>query len=80
MEYIATFFTHSAAIKYQRFLKSLGISVDLMPVPRRISSNCGIAARFSYKEDISQIIGEDIEQIYTVQGREYNIIYKTGEE
>jgi len=76
MEYLATFFTHSGAIKYQRYLKSISISAELMPVPRRLSSNCGIAARFSYNEDIKCMISEDIEMLYTVEHREYKIIYQ----
>ncbi len=42
MEYIGTFFTHSGAIKYSRFLNKLNINNQTMPVPRKISSNCGI--------------------------------------
>jgi len=46
MEYIATFFTHSGAVKYKKYMQKLGIQAELMPVPRRLSSDCGIAARF----------------------------------
>lgn len=80
MEYLATFFTHSGAVKYQRYLRNQGHSVDLMPVPRRVSSNCGIAARFYYEKDIQSIISEDIEQFFLIKGREYQLLYKTGEE
>ncbi len=79
MEYLATFFTHSGAIKYQRYLKNDGIAVELMPVPRKLSSNCGIAARFSFAEDIKAIISVDIEQLYTIENREYQLIYKASE-
>lgn len=80
MEYIATFFTHSGAIKYQRYLKSYGLAVELMPVPRKLSSNCGIAARFSFQEDIKEIISVDIEKLYTIESNEYQLIYKASEE
>ena len=80
MEYLATFFTHSGAIKYQRHLKNCDISVELMPVPRKLSSNCGIAAKFCYDSDIKTMISDDIERLYTIEGREYRMIYKTSEE
>lgn len=80
MEYIATFFTHSGAIKYQRYLKNYGLAVELMPVPRKLSSNCGIAARFSFREDIKAIISVDIEKLYTIENNEYQLIYKASEE
>lgn len=79
MEYLATFFTHSGAIKYQRFLKKIAVNVELMPVPRKLSSNCGIAARFAYQDDIKSIVSEDIEQLYTIADKTYQIIYKAGE-
>lgn len=76
MEYLATFYTHSGAVKYQRYLKNQGIKVDLMPVPRKLSSNCGIAARFYFMEDVSSIISEDIETLYSINNKEYRIIYQ----
>lgn len=39
--------TTQAAIKAERVLISEGISIKLIPVPRHISHNCGIAIRFS---------------------------------
>lgn len=75
MEYIALFFTHSGAIKYDRFLKSEGISCELMPVPRKLSSNCGIGAKFTLDGDINSMISEDIEKIFIIEGKEYKLIY-----
>lgn len=79
-EYLATFFTHSGAIKYKRFLEKHGYLVSLLPVPRRVSSNCGIAARFKCNINIKTIISEDIEQLYTVTESGYDLLYKTSEE
>lgn len=77
MEYIATFFTHSGAIKYQRFLRQRQIDVELMPVPRKFSSNCGIGAKFSYDNDIKEIISEDMEKLYEMKNNEGMLIYKS---
>ena len=45
----------------------LGINVELLPVPRRLSSDCGIGARFSTGRDISGLISEDIDKLYAVE-------------
>lgn len=80
MEYLATFFTHSGAIKYNRHLKKQGFSVDLMPVPRKVSSNCGIAARFKCDIDIATMVSEDIEKLFRIEENNYILLYKTSEE
>lgn len=64
MEYVATFYTHSGAVKFQKFLKQQSINVELMPVPRKFSSNCGIGARFNVEGDIKSYITYDIEKLY----------------
>jgi len=76
MEYIATFFTHSGAIKYQKFLRHKGIDVELMPVPRRFSSNCGIGAKFSTSDDIKFLVSYDIEKLYAIDGKEEKLVYR----
>lgn len=63
MDYIATFFTHYDAIKSVRVLKRHGVSAQLSPVPRSLSSSCGTCARFSCSEDPISLIGGNAEQI-----------------
>jgi hypothetical protein len=76
MMYLATFFTHCGAIKYQNHLKKQSMQVAVMPVPRKLSSSCGISVRFEYDGDIRSIISEDIENIFEIVGSEYKLIYK----
>ena len=38
--YIATFFSHFGAIRFNKQLKELRLHGKLMPVPRRVSSSC----------------------------------------
>lgn len=64
MEYTVVFFTHSGAIKYHRYLNSMGIKNETMPVPRRLSFNCGIGVRFATDQDVKNMITEDIEKIF----------------
>lgn len=47
MTYIAAFFSHFGATRFRRLCQEKHVSVELMPVPRAISSSCGTCARFS---------------------------------
>lgn len=47
MTYIAAFFSHFGATRFRRLCKDKNVCVELMPVPRAISSSCGTCARFS---------------------------------
>lgn len=77
MEYIALFFTHSGAIKYDRLMRDKGIKVQLMPVPRKLSSNCGIGARFMCDSDISTLVSDDVEKLYKIEGLNYILKYSS---
>lgn len=48
MTYIAAFFSHFGATCFRRLCQEKHADVELMPVPRAISSSCGTCARFSY--------------------------------
>ena len=41
MTYIATFFSHFGAVRYQRLCRAEGIDARTGPVPRDLSSSCG---------------------------------------
>lgn len=75
MEYIATFYTHSGAIKYHRFLRIKGVTAETMPVPRKYSSNCVIGVKFSTSEDIKFLISEDMEKLFLLENGEGRLIY-----
>ncbi len=76
MEYIATFYTHSGAIKYRRHLRGKKIDVELMPVPRELSSNCGIAASFTLTQDINSYISDDMEKLFKITTNGYQLLYE----
>ncbi|MCQ1529587.1 MAG: DUF3343 domain-containing protein [Lutispora sp.] len=75
MEYIVTFFTHFGAIKYSRFLSGKGIPSETMPVPRKLSSSCGVCVKFRASEEISSMVSDDIERIFLLEGSEAKLIY-----
>ncbi|MDB7817836.1 DUF3343 domain-containing protein [Intestinimonas butyriciproducens] len=50
MLYLMTFSSHFDAIFANRTLKSAGLDVCLMPVPRAVSASCGTCVCFPMKE------------------------------
>ncbi len=76
MEYNILFFTHSGAMKFSRKAKSMDINIELMPVPRVLSSNCSISARIRYDKDIENLIDDEIEKIFISENSENRLIYE----
>lgn len=75
-EYVVLFFTHSGAITFKRKLEKQGIQYELMPVPRKLSSNCGISAKIQYEHSTTYLLDQNVESVYLVQNGEYIRIYK----
>jgi len=76
MEYMVLFFTQSGAIKFYKTLNQMGVSAEMMPVPRKLSSSCGVAVKLQYNSDIQSLLSGEIEKIYEVKGREYGLLYE----
>ncbi|MDR1774679.1 MAG: DUF3343 domain-containing protein [Clostridioides sp.] len=74
MEYYSTFFTHSAAIGFSRFISRKGIENESAPVPRKLSSNCGIGVRFSYDGELTEIYFDDMERLYRIESDKFILI------
>ena len=47
-KYIATFHSHFGAMSYCKALIKQGISAELMPVPRKVSSSCGTCVCYEH--------------------------------
>lgn len=76
MEYLVTFHTHYDAIQYKNFLKQKGISAKLQPVPRKISSSCGVCAVFTLDKamaDIGTFIHEGCAEIFFLKDKIYKL-------
>ena len=71
--YIATFFSHFGAIRFNKHLKSVGLSGTLMPVPRKVSSSCGTCVQFE-TDDLTLPPMQDVEGIYRQMGEEFHSI------
>ena len=58
MECIATFDTTHMALFFEKTCRSLGIKVKIIPVPRELSSSCGLACSYPCEERIKDIAAE----------------------
>lgn len=74
MNYIALFFTHSGAIKFSNKLNSINIENVILPVPRKLSSSCGISVKFS-TEQLDTLIIKDIDKIFSISNANYSLEY-----
>lgn len=71
---LATFHTHTGALKFERVLQSQGIPCCMKPVPRRLSSSCGVCVEFQgILPDPAAL--EDVGKIYRVEGKDYHLEY-----
>lgn len=73
--YLVTFFTHSGAMKYKKMLQKENTLCTMMPLPRTLSSSCGVCIEFK-RDTIKDIISTDIQSVYLIsENREYKLIY-----
>ncbi|UCH77326.1 MAG: DUF3343 domain-containing protein [Candidatus Coatesbacteria bacterium] len=47
---VVLFFTTSSAIRGEKVAKRQGLRVKLIPTPRQLSSDCGMALRFAWRD------------------------------
>lgn len=67
MIYIATFFSHFGAIRFQKLCQGRDWEAVLMPVPRNLSSSCGTCVRYrsqspcpgdTWPREVEQVVQE----------------------
>ena len=46
---VVLFHTTSSALRAEKIVQKAGLDVKLIPTPRELSSDCGIALRFDWK-------------------------------
>ena len=49
---IITFFTVHQALRAEKVLMEAGFKISMIPVPRELSSDCGIALAFACEEEM----------------------------
>ncbi len=57
MSCLATFKTTSAALMFERTCRNAGIKARIAPVPRKLSSSCGLACEFpcEMRSDVEEL-------------------------
>lgn len=63
---VILFYSVNGAIKAEKILKREGVPYKLIPVPRHLSSDCGLALRFEKKDEAR--VRELIEGKVEIQG------------
>jgi len=66
MEYLATFYTHYGAMRYHKHCVKESIPSKMAPVPRNLSSSCGVCVRFEAAHAPKIEAHEDMECCYAV--------------
>jgi len=76
MTYIATFFSHFGAIRFDSLWKQSGCPSRVMPVPRSLSSSCGTCVRYEASTPWPEgAVRDELEQIVEVYPDRYVPVY-----
>ena len=65
---LVTFFASHHAMRAEKVLKKNGLRVALVPGPREISPNCGVAMQFEYccREQVRDVLAQNKVQIEAI--------------
>ena len=74
MNYVATFYTHAAALMTDRAMQKKVIASRLAPVPRELSSSCGTCVRYSADDPCFELLDKDVEQVAEQTETGYRIL------
>lgn len=80
-QYIATFFSHFGAVRFQHLCVERGWQAQLRPVPRSLSSSCGTCVVFQAAalEDAESLHTPELEQLVLQCGDGYEVVYTAAE-
>jgi hypothetical protein len=72
--YLATFYTHYGAMRFHKHCQKEGMVAKMMPVPRELSSSCGVCVRFEAACTPAAAGHEDMECCYRIENHGYTKI------
>lgn len=80
-QYIATFFSHFGAVRFQHLCVERGWQAQLRPVPRSLSSSCGTCVVFQAAalENAESLQTPELEQLVLQCGDGYEVVYTAAE-
>jgi hypothetical protein len=70
------FHTIHDVLKAEKALKRMGVALELIPVPRNLSSDCGSCIRLNVSTDIAADYLKDFgaDRCYVYDGTTYNLV------
>lgn len=76
-QYIATFFSHFGAVRFQHLCTEKGLTAQVRPVPRSLSSSCGSCVYFAAEQPLtySELCTPELEQLVQVTESGYVVLY-----
>lgn len=81
-QYVATFFSHFGAVRFQRLCSERGYEAQLAPVPRSLSSSCGTCVLFKTAElnegKLQPLLTPELEQL-VLDENGYKLLYEAEE-
>lgn len=80
-QYIATFFSHFGAVRFQHLCVERGWQAQLRPVPRSLSSSCGTCVVFQAAalEAAESLQTPELEQLVLQCGDGYEVVYTAAD-
>lgn len=80
-QYIATFFSHFGAVRFQHLCMERGWQAQLRPVPRSLSSSCGTCVVFQSAalEAAESLQTPELEQLVLQCDDGYEVVYTAAE-
>ena len=75
MKYLATFYTHFGAMRFNKYCIKENIPAKMAPVPRELSSSCGVCVRFEAECAPKAAEHEDMECCYYISTDGSNTSY-----
>ncbi len=71
-------------MKAEKLLKNAGIRMKLIPVPRSLTSDCGLAIRIAHEDvDVAYNVlkngGNEPKEYYVKEGKEYKKVDISGD-
>ena len=82
MQYIATFFSHFGAVRFQHLCTERGWQAQVRPVPRSLSSSCGTCVLFKTaalnEGKLQALLTPELEQL-VLDENGYKLLYEAEE-
>lgn len=78
-EYVATFYTHLAAMRTYNALREKAERASMEPTPRELSASCGSCVRYVAADELAPLMHRDYQAIYTITDSGYERVIGNDE-